>query len=75
MTEPRRVARRTAVLAAVLLLGAGLGAPTARGFEEVAAKAVASSITETVAIPAENYTVYSFSLWIGETVTYAIQVT
>ncbi len=75
MAGTRRVVRWAALLAALGLFAASLAAPAARGFDQVADKAVASSISETVVIPAENYTVYSFSLWVGETIAYDIRVT
>ncbi len=67
-------ARRAVLLAVAGLLVAGLAAPSALAYHtQVAETAVASSITDTVIIPLNNYTVYTFSLWIGETITYDIR--
>jgi hypothetical protein len=76
MAGIRSTARRLALVALAVLLLAGTGVPPASGSHHaVAEKAVASSITETVVLPENNYTVYTFSLWIGETITYDIRVT
>jgi len=75
MARSHPAVRWPVVLGVVGLLVAGTASPLASAHQALRTTAVASSISETVVLPEDNYTVYTFSLWIGETITYDIRVT
>jgi hypothetical protein len=75
MVAPRGASWRTVAFALFLLVALGFSVSPVAAYHMGTTKSVSLHISETVTLPTNNYTVYTFSIGSGDTLTYNIAVT
>jgi hypothetical protein len=75
MVAPHGAAWRAVAIALSLFVGLGIGVPSVAAYHTGTTKVVSTHVSETVTLAMNTYAVYTFSIAVGDTLTYGLTVT